>query len=83
MGEEADRIIEDILDGGYRNDGEDEPGEARELVCRHCGADTVYWAERAGTWTLYDFTTSRKHACRKADLKRRAEEIIDAFEDLS
>lgn len=81
MGDEADYHLMQLFDEDLQDD--EEGRQPKELRCRYCGADTVYWAERAGKWVLYDFTSSRRHVCRERDLALRSQQIADAFEDIS
>lgn len=69
----------------YTWDGfdEDENGYPKEIRCRHCGSDNVYWAESRGKLILYDIASSRNHRCSKAGLELRSANNVSAFEDIS
>lgn len=75
-------IDDDIERYGFGR-GEDDDYDAhppRDVRCRDCGSEDVYWAQNnSGRWTLYDLS-SKRHVCKdKAVSERR----LDAFDDES
>ena len=59
---------------------EDDSNPPREVRCRDCGSEDVYWAlNNQNRWTLYNFN-SRRHVCDTAVVSANR---LDAFEDES
>lgn len=57
---------------------DEECNPRKEIKCRHCGAEDVYWVERDGKYVLYD-CSSRQHRCNEEVVKERR---LEAFDDL-
>lgn len=77
MGDEADYILDHLLYGDDERDFENYP--PREVRCRHCGSEDVYWAkDGTGRWALYNLN-SRKHVCNDRVVSAVR---LDAFDDL-
>jgi hypothetical protein len=65
MGEQADYIIDRMMDGDYHS-GYTSRKQAWVLKCKHCGATNVYWHQYpSGKWFL--FTGTEPHKCKKGD----------------
>jgi hypothetical protein len=76
MGDMADYYLEsaDWFD-------DDDAHPPREVRCRDCSSEDVYWAQNnSGRWTLYDFKSSKRHVCNSKVVSERR---LDAFDDES
>jgi hypothetical protein len=76
--------IDDDIDGmvfADFDDGlDDDVPPPRDVRCRHCQSEDVYWAKDAtGRWALYNFN-SRKHVCNDGIVTSIR---LDAFDDLA
>jgi hypothetical protein len=68
---------QDFMDLDEREDADANP--PRELRCRDCGSEDVYWyQDRQGRWVLYGLD-SRRHVCKNNVVTALR---LDAFEDI-
>lgn len=73
--------IDDDIDGLIYSDYEDyiDANPPRDVRCRDCGSEDVYWGQDgAGRWALYGFN-SRKHVCKDKIVSALR---LDAFNEL-
>lgn len=63
MGEQADYIIEQMLNGNYHS-GYIKSKQKRILKCKLCESTEVYWHQYdSGKWFLFDKETKKSHVC--------------------
>ena len=69
MGDQADYLIDQMMDDPYEMEREDGDGPAMCLkTCRCCGVSGLHWEGSGSKWRLYDM--ERKiHVCTVAPLK--------------
>jgi hypothetical protein len=73
--------IDDDIDGLIYSDFEDyaDANPPRDVRCRRCGSEDVYWGQDGtGRWALYNLN-SRKHVCKDGIISAIH---LDAFNEL-
>lgn len=68
MGEQADYLIDQMMDDGLYPDWDDEPDSPAFKTCRCCNVSDLCWGQVGAKWRLFD-QRGQIHVCSKNPLK--------------